>query len=84
MRPELLREGAGVDTVQHVKISGAKLMRAREHQLMSRQELADKADMHLDHLARIERGEIAQPHMRTLRRIVDALEVPVSEIIEED
>ena len=43
-------------TVHSVKISGAKLMRARENALLSHQELADKAGMHLDHLARIERG----------------------------
>lgn len=53
-------------TVHSVKISGAKLMRARENALLSHQELADKAGMHLDHLARIERGEIAHPHMRTI------------------
>ena len=74
-----------MDTVRSVKIDGRKLVRARERQLMSRQELADKAGLHLDHLARIERGDIAHPHMRTIRRLVDALEnVPVQEIIVED
>ena len=71
-------------TVHGVKISGAKLMRARERALLSRQELADKAGMHLDHLARIERGEIATPQMRTIRRLVDALGVPAAEITEAD
>jgi DNA-binding XRE family transcriptional regulator len=85
MASKLLREGVRVATVERsVKISGAKLMRVREHELLSRQELADKAGMHLDHLARIERGEIANPHMRTIRRLVDALGVPVSEITEEE
>jgi len=74
-----------MDTVRSVKIDGRKLVRARERQLMSRQELADKAGLHLDHLARIERGDIAHPHMRTIRRLVDALEnVPVQKIIVED
>jgi transcriptional regulator with XRE-family HTH domain len=59
-------------------------MRARERALLSRQELADKAGMHLDHLARIERGEIATPQMRTIRRLVDALGVPAAEITEAD
>ena len=53
-------------TVHSVKIYRAKLMQARENALLSHQELADKAGMHLDHLARIERGEIAHLHMRTI------------------
>ncbi len=73
-----------MDTVRYVKISGSKVQRARELQLISRTELADKAGMHMDHLARIERGDIPTPHMRTIRRLVDALGVPVTEITEEE
>ena len=70
-----------MDTIRSVKLDGRRLMRARESKLMSRQELADKAGLHLDHLARMERGEISHPHMRTIRRLVDALEdVPAGEI----
>jgi transcriptional regulator with XRE-family HTH domain len=67
-----------------MRIDGRKLTRAREHRLLSRQELADKAGMHLDHLARLERGDIQAPHMRTIRKLVDALDCAPSEITTEE
>ena len=73
-----------MDTVQSVRIDGRKLVRAREQRLLSRQELADKAGLHLDHLARIERGDIVIPHMSTIRKLVDALECTPSDILAED
>jgi transcriptional regulator with XRE-family HTH domain len=71
-------------TVRSVRIDGRKLVRAREQRLISRQELADKAGLHLDHLARLERGEIQSPHMRTIRKLVDALDCAPSEITTEE
>jgi transcriptional regulator with XRE-family HTH domain len=73
-----------MDTIRTVKIDGRKLTRARESRLLSRQELAYKAGMHVDHLARLERGDIQRPHMPTIRKLVQALDCAPSEILKDE
>ena len=65
-----------------VKIDGEKLRKLRQERLLSREELAEKAGTHRDHVGRLERGEIKDPHMRTIRNLVAALGVRPGDILE--
>jgi transcriptional regulator with XRE-family HTH domain len=69
-------------TMAAVKIDGAKLKRARERRFLSREELAEKVGSHRDHIGRLERGEVANPRMTTIRKLAEALEVDPSELVE--
>ena len=69
-------------TMAAVKINGAKLKSLRERQFLTREELAEKVDSHRDHIGRLERGEVANPRMSTIRKLAEALEVDPSELVE--
>ena len=69
-------------TMAAVKIDGTKLKRARERRFLSREELAEKVGSHRDHIGRLERGEVANPRMTTIRKLAEALEVDPSELVE--
>jgi len=66
-----------------VRINGEKLKKLRQKRLLSREELADKADTHRDHIGRLERNAITEPQMRTIRNLAAALEVDPSEFLED-
>jgi transcriptional regulator with XRE-family HTH domain len=66
-----------------VRINGEKLKKLRQKRLLSREELADKADTHRDHIGRLERNAISEPQMRTIRNLAAALEVDPSEFLED-
>jgi transcriptional regulator with XRE-family HTH domain len=70
-----------VTTIETMKIDGAKLRKLRQQRLLSRQELAEKAGTHRDHIGRLERGDIDEPQMRTIRRLTEALGVSASELL---
>jgi transcriptional regulator with XRE-family HTH domain len=65
-----------------VKIDGTKLKSARERRFLSREELAEKVGSHRDHIGRLERGEVANPRMATIRNLADALGVDPAELVE--
>ena len=69
-------------TMAAVKIDGAKLKSARERRFLSREELAEKVGSHRDHIGRLERDEIENPRMTTIRKLAEALEVDPTELIE--
>jgi transcriptional regulator with XRE-family HTH domain len=69
-------------TMEGVKIDGAKLKSLRERRFISREELADKVGSHRDHIGRLERGEVANPRISTIRKLAEALEVDPAELIE--
>jgi transcriptional regulator with XRE-family HTH domain len=71
-------------TMVVMKMSGTKLQRLREQRFWSRAELAEKADVHADHIGRIEREETTRPRMATIRKLAAALEVDPSELVEEE
>ncbi len=60
-------------TMAAMKIDGAKLKHARERRFMSREELAEEVGSHRDHIGRLERGEVANPRMATIRKLAEAL-----------
>jgi transcriptional regulator with XRE-family HTH domain len=67
---------------QPPEIDGAKLKNARERRFISREELAEKVGSHRDHIGRLERGEVTNPRMATIRKLADALEVDPTELVE--
>ena len=54
----------------------------RERRFLSREELAEKVSSHRDHIGRLERGEIANPRMATIRNLAEALGVDPAELVE--
>jgi transcriptional regulator with XRE-family HTH domain len=70
-------------TMAAVKIDGAKLKRLRERRFLSREELAEKVSSHRDHIGRLERGEVENPRMATIRNLAEALEVDPAELVED-
>ena len=69
-------------TMAAVKIDGTKLKNLRERRFISREELAEKVGSHRDHIGRLERGEIANPRITTIRKLADALGVDPAELVE--
>ncbi len=53
----------------------------REYKEMTLAEVAERADMAPAALSRIENGRVENPHLRTLERIADALEVETWELL---
>lgn len=70
-------------TMAAVKIDGAKLKSLRERRFLRREELAEKVGSHRDHIGRLERGEVENPRMTTIRKLADALEIDPAELIKE-
>jgi transcriptional regulator with XRE-family HTH domain len=74
--------GKEMPTMAAVKIDGTKLKNLRERRFISREELAEKVGSHRDHIGRLERGEIANPRMTTIRNLAEALRVDPAELVE--
>ncbi|MDI6703375.1 MAG: helix-turn-helix transcriptional regulator [bacterium] len=53
-----------------------KVREFREKRLMTRSELAKAADLSISTIARIEQGKDERPSIRTIRKILSALEIP--------
>jgi transcriptional regulator with XRE-family HTH domain len=67
-----------MQAVVHV---GENLKRLRTLKALTQEELASKAGLTRVTVARIERDE-AEPHMTTLRKLAQALEVEPSELVQ--
>jgi transcriptional regulator with XRE-family HTH domain len=48
---------------------------------MRREELAEMVGSHRDHIGRLERDEVANPRMATIRKLAEALEVDPAELV---
>lgn len=70
-------------TMAAVKIDGKKLRETRKRRFISREELADEVGIHRDHIGRLERGEVDNPRIKTIRDIAAALDVDPSELVED-
>jgi transcriptional regulator with XRE-family HTH domain len=64
-----------------VKI-GYRLRDLRVRRALTQEELAEKADVGTNTVARLERNE-TEPHMSTLRKLAKALDVDPSELVGE-
>jgi transcriptional regulator with XRE-family HTH domain len=62
-------------------ISGGKLRQVRLAKLLTRQELAELADLDESHLGALERDEVQNSRVRTVRQLAKALEVSPHEIL---
>jgi transcriptional regulator with XRE-family HTH domain len=61
---------------------GNRIKAARKAAGLSQEELARRADLSLNGFADIERESIKDPHYSSLRKISDALGVPIGELLE--
>ncbi len=61
---------------------GGRIKAARKAAGLSQEELARRADLSLNGFADIEREVIKDPHYSSLRKIADALGVPIGELLE--
>lgn len=61
---------------------GSRIKAARKAAGLSQEELARRADLSLNGFADIEREVIKDPHYSSLRKIADALGVPIGELLE--
>ena len=68
-------------TMATVKIDGAKLRRLRTHRFLSREELAEIAGLHRDHIGRLERDEVRDSRLPTIRKLTEALGVDPYELV---
>lgn len=59
---------------------GRRIAKQREYLGMSKRELARRADIKDSTIIRLERGEFANPQPDTLRRIAEALELPLADL----
>jgi transcriptional regulator with XRE-family HTH domain len=64
-----------------VKI-GDRLRDLRVRRALTQEELADKADVGTNTVARLERNE-TEPHMSTLRKLAKALDIDPAELVGE-
>ena len=71
-------------TMAVVKIDGAKLKSLRERRFLRREELAEKVSSHRDHIGRLERGEVENPRMTTIRKLAEALGVDPHELLADE
>jgi transcriptional regulator with XRE-family HTH domain len=69
-------------TMQAVVYIGDRLKNLRVRRALTQQELADRAGIGKNTVNRIERNE-GEPHMSTLRKLANALDVDPSELIGE-
>jgi transcriptional regulator with XRE-family HTH domain len=71
-----------MSTMTSVKIDGVKLKRLRTDRFLSREELAEKTGLHRDHIGRLERDEVPDSRLPTIRKLAEALGVDPHELVE--
>ena len=68
-------------TMATVKIDGAKLRGLRTNQFLTREELAEMTGLHRDHIGRLERNEVEDSRLPTIRKLAEALSVDPHELV---
>ena len=73
-------------TMAVVRVDGEKLRRLRTERFISREELADMTGLHRDHIGRLERNQVGDSHIPTIRKLAQALGVEPRQLVkgEED
>ena len=72
-------------TMFKVRVDGERLRQFRMDKFMSRRELAEAANLHPDHIGRLERGYPGGTRIENVRKIAQALQVdPRQLVVEED
>jgi len=62
------------------RINAKKLRKVRDEHLLSQRELAEKAGLSPTTIIKLEAGRVEDPHPRTIRKLVEALEVDLDEL----
>lgn len=70
-----------MSTTGLMKIDGDKLHGLRVGKFLSREELAQTAGLHRDHVGRLERGECGNSRLPTVRKLAEALGVDPTELV---
>ena len=70
-------------TLEYMRISGRKLRRERERQILSHRELARKAGVSPTTVIALENDETTRPHPSTIRKLSEALGVDPRFILED-
>jgi transcriptional regulator with XRE-family HTH domain len=70
-----------LDTMPHV--SADKLRSLRNERLLSQRELAEKAGLSPTTILKLEAGRVDESHPRTVRKLVQALDVKPAELLGE-
>jgi transcriptional regulator with XRE-family HTH domain len=68
-------------TMASVKINGAKLRELRTNRFVTREELAEMTGLHRDHIGRLERDEVDDSRLPTIRKLAEALGVDPHELV---
>jgi DNA-binding Xre family transcriptional regulator len=68
-------------TMASVKVDGAKLRELRTHRFLSREELGEMTGLHRDHIGRLERNEVEDSRLPTIRKLAEALRVDPHELV---
>ena len=73
----------GLATMLTVLYIGDKLRETRKRALLTQQQLADKSDVGITTIIRIERNQV-EPQARTIRKLAEALGVEPHELLKGD
>jgi transcriptional regulator with XRE-family HTH domain len=68
-------------TMASVRIDSAKLRSLRTHRFLSREELAEMTGLHRDHIGRLERDEVEDSRLPTIRKLAEALGADPHELV---
>jgi transcriptional regulator with XRE-family HTH domain len=68
-------------TMAVVRVDGEKLRGLRTERFISREELADMTGLHRDHIGRLERNQVGDSHIPTIRKLAEALGVDPHELV---
>ncbi len=71
-------------TMATVKIDGAKLRGLRTNRFLTREELAELTGLHRDHIGRLERDEVEDSRLPTIRKLAEALGVDPHELVQSE
>jgi transcriptional regulator with XRE-family HTH domain len=71
-------------TIASMKVNGAKLRRLRTHRFLSRDELAEMTALHRDHIGRLERDEVEDSRLPTIRKLAEALGVDPHDLVKSE
>ena len=71
-------------TMAVVRVDGEKLRRLRTMRFISREELADMTGLHRDHIGRLERDQVGDSRIPTIRKLAEALGVDPAELVKSE
>jgi transcriptional regulator with XRE-family HTH domain len=71
-------------TMTIVKVDGEKLRRLRTDRFISREELADMTGLHRDHIGRLERNQVGDSRIPTIRKLAEALGVDPHDLVQSE